>query len=185
MQLWLLGYVLLFVVMNGAERWYKCEGKAKPSVCFGIWYVLRLCFVFFVVDPYLLICIVPLMSVKFPVKLTEDKSFYLSDEKKKRRKNNPEQPICRLKIHFKTSQDRVPLLCYGNFIVWCSTFFRLNSKIVLKYTHPMMCVGAYFTFFPRSHTFYICLKVFQKNIFSYCFFKKAVCEIDSTVTPTG
>lgn len=34
------------------------------------------------------------MSVKFPVKLTEDKSFYLSAEicvrKKKKKKNNPE-----------------------------------------------------------------------------------------------
>ena len=44
----------------------------------------------------ILICIVPLMSVKFPVKLTEDKSFYLSTEifvmekKKKQSKNNPE-----------------------------------------------------------------------------------------------
>lgn len=34
------------------------------------------------------------MSVKFPVKLTEDKSFYLSwdlcEEKKKKKKTNPE-----------------------------------------------------------------------------------------------
>lgn len=86
--------MILFVVMNGAECWLKCEGKAKPSVCSGIQYVFRLCFVFFIVYPYLLICIVPLMSVKFPVKLTEDKSFYLSAEicvrKKKKEKNNPE-----------------------------------------------------------------------------------------------
>lgn len=57
----------------------KCEGKVKPSICFCIQYVFRLCLCFvFIVYSYLLNCIVPLMSMKFPVKHTEDKSFYLS-----------------------------------------------------------------------------------------------------------
>lgn len=67
----------------------KCEGKVKPSIRFCIQYVIRLCLCFVsIVYSYLLNCIVPLMSMKFPVKHTEDKSFYLSAKIFWRKKNN-------------------------------------------------------------------------------------------------
>lgn len=79
----------LFVVMNGAERWKNVKGKQSFQFALAYSVYSDCVFFLFIVYPYLLICIVPLMSVKFPVKLTEDKSFYLSAKicmRKKRRK---------------------------------------------------------------------------------------------------
>lgn len=120
------------------------RGKAKPSnLCFFLFFcIVQIVFVCFfvlflkIVYSYLLNCIVPLMSMKFPVKHTEDKSFYLSakiffggeeknknKQKNKSEKNLSSQSVCFSDLHQNwLVQDGVPLLCYGDFIVWCSTF---------------------------------------------------------------
>ena len=66
------------------------------------------------------------MYMKFPVKHTEDKSFYLSAKvffEGEKKKILSSQCVVQLFASKVVSQDGVPLLCfYGELIVWCSTF---------------------------------------------------------------
>lgn len=139
-------------------RWWRCkvhvrcEGKAKPVL---LWHALRiqivlLCFfslfvclfffafVFLIVYPYLLNCIVPVMSLKSPVKLT-GQIIYLSTEdlfekfKRKMKKNASVANLVFSHLHQKPlwSGRSASFLLWG---LYCLVlyFFQIKLEIVLK-----------------------------------------------------
>lgn len=158
--------------MQNARKNVKGNVKKPFDFAFCIQYVFRLCFVS-IVYSYLLNCIVPLMSMKFPVKHTEDESFYLSAKifffffLRGGGETSVANRFVQLFASDLVSQDGVPLLCYWGLYCFGALLFQIKiQKIVLKeYTsNPRMCVcvADLFHVFDDSK-WHPCL--FLKNVF--------------------
>lgn len=123
----------------------KCEGKVKPSICFGIQYVFRLCFycVFILIE---LLCASHVYEI--PCK-TQRTNHFTSSLRSFEEEKKPS--VANLLFSY-LNQDwlvRTECLFYAmGTLLFGALLFQIKFKIVLKeYTsNPRMCVAVYFIF---------------------------------------